>query len=459
MSKISLPLFCLALILAGFTLSTEAHAQTPYFRTPPQLDISPTKPLPHLVAGQTYAVDIDCWPKGSQLSPITDNGLWHTTWTTSHAILISSQQATSSTIATGTLPSGALGASLIYSTDGTTQGETDNRDHGCKNTFLIRRQNTVFLIPFISLAKTYSAGVVADVFAAALTPLASIASLITGGPLAAAASSRITDFQNVESSFNTILGKLNSGFNYAKTVPLGVGRTTITTSESVTTVTVRPVKSLINDTVDNFSNVLRTLADSETAKVSESNPDSTCRQLLYNVGLDGITAPEDQAYILGYEGLKNLQTTDDLMHCFGRLVRVAAGVSAIWVGNDAMKVTPDMANDFYKACCATPTQLPFADIQPTLYNLLVSLGRYSRNGQPPSPANTQALSAFFASDATLIDNSFAQVFKSVSIPSGFSAIIDFLIEQGYYRFGCYAQSYRRILVTSEVRRQRLELAI
>jgi hypothetical protein len=434
------PISCIGGALIASAMLAEAQAQTPFFRTPPQLDISPAKRLLPLISGQTYAVDIDCLPRGRQLSPITDDGFVRTTYTTSHAILISPQQATSATITPGTLPAGGLGMTVIYTTDGTSGSETDNRNHGCKSTFLVRRQTNVYLIPFISLHTAKQAGVVTSIFAAALTPFTSLFSLITGGPLAAGASARITGFQNVESSFNTILGKLNTDFNYAKTLPLGVGKTIITTSESVTTVTVRPVSSLINDKIDDFSNALRVLADSETVKVTQANPDTTCTQLSHNVALDGITASEDLAYVLGYEGLRTLQTPNDLMHCFGRLVKVAAGIPAIWADQPTMTVTPAMAKDFFDNNYQLPTQLPFSDIQGTLDNLMTALGRYARNGQPPSDPNSAVLKRFFDTDITLADDTVAQLFKSDSTLTGFPVIIELLIKKGYYRFGCYAQT-------------------
>jgi hypothetical protein len=435
------------LLYAVFALSTvlrpaEAQQRAPYFQTPPQLDISPRKPLPPVTRGQTYAVDIHCKPRRAQLFPITDNGLIRTTYTTSHAILVSSQQATSATIAPGTLPTNGLGMTVVYVTDGSTGSELDNRQSdGCKSTFLIRRQTNVFLIPFISLHTANQAGIIVNIFSAVLTPFTSLFSLITGGPLAATASTRITDFQNVATGFNSILGKLNQDYNYAKTVSLGVGTTTITTSESVTTVTVRPVPVFITDKIDDFSNALRTLADSETVKVTQANPDTSCNQLSNNVALDGIAAPEDRAYILGYEGLRNLQTADDMMRCLGRLVKVGAGIPAIWADQQPdMTVTPTMADAFLANNYPVAQQLSFSTIQGTLDNLMTALGRYARNGQPPSTTNSAALKKFFVDNVNLVDSSATEVFKSASIPTGFPQIIDFLIQRGYYRFGCYAQT-------------------
>jgi hypothetical protein len=218
------------------------------------------------------------------------------------------------------------------------------------------------------------------------------------------------------------------------------GATTVTTSESITTVTVRPVPVLITDKIDDFSNALRTLADSETVKVTQANPDATCNQLSNNVALDGIAAPEDRAYILGYEGLRNLQTTSDMMHCLGRLVKVGAGIPSIWDGHPDMTVTPEMADSFLANNYPAVQQLPFSDIQGTLDNLMTVLGRYARNGQPPSTANSATLNKFFVSSVNLVDSSSAEVFKSFSLPTGVPPIIEFLVQRGYYRFGCYAQT-------------------
>jgi len=432
-------------LIALFVLVRPTEAdQAPYFRQLPELKISPTN-LPPVNPNQTYAVDINCSPRGGQLLPIKDNAFIQTTYTTSHSILISSQPAISGTLAPGTLPSNGLGMTLVYLTDGTQGTAVDNRN-GCQTTFLIRRQNNVskiFLIPFINLQTANQAGLAISIISTALTPITALLSLISGGPAAASVTTRISSFQSVEQGFNTVLSQLNKNYNLAQSLPLGVGKTTITTAQSVTTVTVRPMLSaLINDQIDDFRNILQTLADSETVKVTEANPDSTCNQLSNDVARDGITAPEDRAYILGYEGLAVLQTPDEMMHCFGPLVKVAAGLSKIWVGQAAnMIVTPEMAQQFYDHNYkVAPPQLSFADIQGTLDNLMVALGRYSRNGQPPSATNNAALAKFFAADANLVDDSFAQVFKSSPIPTGFPQIIDFLIKQGYYRFGCYAQA-------------------
>jgi hypothetical protein len=450
MTGMTRPISCVAAFIMGLAASAQVQAQTPapYFVTPPQLDISPQH-LPALSTNKTYAVDIDCTPKGGQLLPIKDNSLIRQTYTTSHAILISTQQAASATLAPGTLPSGGLGMTIVYITDGTTGSATDNRNHGCKSSFIIRRQNNVFLVPFISLHTADQAGIVTTIFAAVLTPFTSLFSLITGGPLASAASTRITNFQNVVSGFNTVLSKLNNDFNLAKTLPLGVGTTTITTAQSVTTVKVREVQALIKDSVDDFSNALRTLADSETVKVTQANPAGTCIQLANNVAQDGIRAPEDQAYILGYEGIRNLQTKDDLMHCLGRLVKVAAGIPAIWADQPTMTITPATAAAFYDANFTGPEQLAFSDIKGTLDHLMVALGRYAQNGQPPSAANKSTLAQFFITTASLSDISFAGVFKSDSIPSGFPAIIDFLITKGYYHFGCFAQTTDQTGISSD----------
>jgi hypothetical protein len=200
------------------------------------------------------------------------------------------------------------------------------------------------------------------------------------------------------------------------------------------------VEVLITDKIDDFSNALRALADSETIKVTQANPDTTCNQLSNNVALDGITAPEDRAYILGYEGLRNLQTTDDMMHCLGRLVKVGAGIPAIWAGQPDMTVTPAMADAFLANNYPVVQQLSFSDIQGTLDKLMTALGKYARNGQPPSAASSDALKKFFVSNVNLVDSSATEVFEAASMPTEFPQIIDFLIQRGYYRFGCYAQT-------------------
>jgi len=438
MSKLGRTIAC-AVVALGTFLSIASAADAPYFRTPPVPTVSP-KSLPALVPNQTYAVDIDCVPNGTaKLAPLTDNGLIQRTWTTSHGILLSTQQTTANVTA-GTLPSSGLGMAVVYVTDGTTGSEIDNRNHGCKSTFLVRRQTSVYLIPFISLHTANQAGVVVSILAAAVTPFSSLFSLITGGPLAAATASRLTDFATVEQAFNTILAKLNSDFNYAQSIPLGVGTTTITTSESITTVKVRPISALITDKIDDFSTALRTLADSENAnvKVPLNSPDNACAQLSSNLSLDGVIAPEDHAYALAYEGLRLGQSAETLEHCLGKLVQVAASLPQIWVGQSTV-ITPAQALAFYNANFTGPVQLQFSDIQPQLDQLMIALGRYAQNGQPPSAAYTANLQKLFVSSPSLIDNTLANVFKANSSASGFPDIVNAFISLGYYHFGCYAQ--------------------
>jgi hypothetical protein len=428
-----------AAIVVLVSLASAMADTKPYFKSPPVPTVTP-KNLPQVKSDQTYAVDIDCTPRGPQLSPVTDDGFIHTTYTTSHGILISTQQATSAPNAQSTLPSGGLGMSLVYVTDGSKSSELDNRNHGCKSTFVVRRQSNLFLIPFISLHTANQAGFVSSFFAAALTPLTSLFSLVTGGPLAATAASRITDFQNTESGFNGLLAKLNTDFDYAQTVSLGVGTTTITTSQSVTTVKVRLLSSLIADKTYDFSNDLRRLADSEAVKVTAASPEGTCQQLSNNVALDGIAAPADRTYILGYEGLRVLQTNEDMMRCLGRLVKVGATLPALWIGQTNIAITPAMAEDWFTAHFTGPQQLSFSEIKNALHELMRALGRYAKNGQPPSQDNTAALAKLFIGDVELVDKSFAGVFKSGSVPKGFPAIINYLLAQGYYHYGCFAQT-------------------
>src|SRR5580700_2131950 len=214
----TISLAVIVLVTSSFAALTD---QPPFFRNPPVPAVSP-KSLPNLIPNQTYVVDIDCAPNGgAQLAPIKDNGFIQRTYTTSHGILLSTQQAAAN-VTPGTLPSSGLGMTVVYVTDGTTGSEIDNRNHGCKSTFVIRRQTNVFLIPFVSLHTANQAGVVISILAAAVTPFSSLFSLLTGGPLAANVASRLSDFTTVETAFNTILAKLNSDFNYAQSVPLGV---------------------------------------------------------------------------------------------------------------------------------------------------------------------------------------------------------------------------------------------
>jgi hypothetical protein len=208
---------------------------------------------------------------------------------------------------------------------------------------------------------------------------------------------------------------------------------------SYTYVNVRPSTALIVETRYDFSDDLRNLADKETVKVKPDSIDGSCASLGSNVGLDGVSAPQDKAYILGYEALRVLQTKDDIMHCLGQLVKVGAALKVLWEGQQ-LAITDDMAKDFYDSHFTQPQQLSFSEIKATLDQLMRALGSFAQNGQPPSAEDTATLTKLFVGNVSLTDSTYSHKFRGDALPTGFPAIINFLISKGYYHYGCFAQN-------------------
>jgi hypothetical protein len=335
------------------------------------------------------------------------------------------------------LPDSAIGLALAYITDGDRGSELDNLGHGCKKTFVVRRAKDLWVIPFYSLHTKNDAGKVVSFISAVLSPITSLFSLITGGPLAATVTSRITDFSNTKSAFSTMLAQLNQDTNYARSVTLGEGTTTITTTYAIITVKVRSIPSLIGDANHDFSDDLRKVGDSQSAKVADP-PANSCEKLNNNLAADGLSSDEDRAFVIGYEALKNLTTKENVIDCLGRLVKIAARNPKIRANNPGLTITEDLADEAYNAKYWNPPQLSFQALRPTLHNMMQALGRYPLNGKVPKYQN--AVVGLFSNGVTLVDESFREIFKKDTLPTGAPQVIDFLIEKGYYHYGCYAQT-------------------
>jgi len=115
--------------------------------TRPVIAFSPSRPRP-VGSAQTYAVDIDCRRSRNDLQPVSDNGLIKTQFTTTFGLLVSTEPASKLPDASDKLPDGALGMAVAYVTDGDHSSELDNRNHGCKKTFVVRRTKELSVIPF-----------------------------------------------------------------------------------------------------------------------------------------------------------------------------------------------------------------------------------------------------------------------------------------------------------------------
>jgi hypothetical protein len=404
--------------------------------TRPSISVDPPRPKP-VKSAQTYAVDVDCRKNGNDLQPVSDNGFIKTQFTTTMGVLVSTEPASKLPDASDKLPDGAIGMALAYVTDGEHGSDLDNRDHGCRKTFVVRRTKDLWIIPFYSLHTKNDAGSVVSFISAALSPLTSLFSLITGGPLAATVTSRITDYNSTKSAFSTMLGQFNKDQNFARSITLGEGTTTISTTYATITVKVSSIPSLIADTGHDFTADLRKLGDSQSAKVADP-PASSCAKLNNNLASDGLTSDEDRAYVVAYEAMRTLTTKEQIMDCLGRLVKVAAKIKKIWVDNPDLTITEDLAAEAYAAKYSNPAQLSFQALQTTLDKLMTALGRYSLNGQAAEYKGD--IVNLFQNGASLVDVSFKQVFKNDMVPTGVPEMIDFLISKGYYHYGCFAQA-------------------
>ncbi len=407
----------------------------------PRLNVLPQRDLPALKTAQTYAVNISCRPKG-KLQPVSDdNPFLQTKYTTSHGILISTKPAIEQPDGKK-LPDTGLAMSLIYVTDGNAGSELDNR-RGCDQTFVVRRTDQLYLVPFINLHTANSAGFLTTVILAAVKPITSLISLIAGGPLASTVATRISGAQEVAQNFNDMLKLLNKDQIFASSRILGVGATTVTTDYSTVTVSVRAVSSLISDTKYDFSNDLRSLGEKSAAKVTgttASDLNNSCAKLATNLSLDGVTAVEDRAFVVGFEALKTVTTQEQVMACLGRLVIPAAKLKSLWQNQDVLVITEDMAKDWYNAHYMGPQQLSFSELKPTLHELMVALGRYAKNGQPPSQLYSEALSKFFQNGVTVVDDTLKPLLGSPPLPNGFPDLVNLLIKNGYYHYGCFTQA-------------------
>lgn|GEM_PF-2463195 len=150
--------------------------------------------------------------------------------------------------------------------------------------------------------------------------------------------SRITDYQTAKSAFSGMLGQFNKDRNFATSITLGEGTTTINTTYATIIVKVTPVPSLIGDARHDFTGDLRKFGDSQSAKVADP-PAWSCAKLNNSLASDGLSSDEDRAYVIGYEALKSLTTQEQIMDCLGRLVKVAAKIPKIWVDNPDLKIT------------------------------------------------------------------------------------------------------------------------
>ena len=406
----------------------------------PRLNVLPQRDLPSLKTAQTYAVSISCKPKGN-LQPVSDdNPFVRTKYTTSHGILISTKPATEQPDGKK-LPDTGLAMSLVYVTDGNAGSELDNR-RGCDQTFVVRRTDQLFLVPFINLQTENSAGVLTTIVLAAVKPITSLISLIAGGPLASSVATRISGAQDTAQNFNDMLKLLNKNQILASSRILGIGTTTVVTDYSIVTVSVNAVPSLITYAKHDFSNDLRNLGEKSTAKVTGTTAtdlEGSCTKLATNLSLDGVTSVEDRAFVVGFEALKAVTTREQVMACLGRLVIVASKLTSLWQNQDVV-ITEDEAKDWFNAHYSGPQQLSFSELKPTLHELMVALGRYAKNGQPPAQSYSDALSKFFQNGVTLVDETVKPVLGSPPLPKGFPDLVNLLIGKGYYHYGCFAQA-------------------
>jgi hypothetical protein len=415
---------------------------------PLNLRVLPKGKQTNLQKETLYAVEITCKATG-ELQPYEEwSGIIKKTYTTSHNIILATQPPTKKSDNTDQLPNAAIAATTIFSTDGKTQA-LDNRD-ACDQSYLVRRVENLFLVPSVNLSTTHEPGFFLQLFSKLIdVATSSMPLFMTGVPLTAA-TAKLADIKKVDDPLKNLIAALNQQKNYARTVNLRVGTTSVITDFSTVKIRVRRVDSIVGDKNRSFVDDLRKQIQNAPEKLTAADIPATCILAATTLNNAGIKADADKAYAIGFLALKSFADKRQIARCLGRsYARTAVKLGdVLWKGLPSEVALTDKDLDELDAPEAPSILQPsFQDVRSFLDRLMVALGQYARNKPvPPETSNPireaakVRLRSLFSGTVTIEDNTHAGTFGGGAKDYGNPDLVDALVAKGFNRYGCFAEA-------------------
>jgi hypothetical protein len=430
-------IFLVLLAMVGSPASYSAYAQD----LPLNLKVTTAGPTKNPQKDALYAIELSCKQQSATLQPVPENALFNTKYTTALSLFVGTQPPTAKPDGTAKL-NGAVGYEPIALVNTGGEIAIDNTD-ACKQTFLVTNANSLFLVPTVSLTRTYEAGFFANFIDKVISLATAIAPAILTGGIAAPTAASLSAVQSSIKPMSDLIATLNKAQNYTKTQSLKVGKTVVMTDYTRITINVRAVPSIVAepDRNQDLIDELKKSIDNAPNKLAATDQNPNCIPLAAILAKAGFRDPRDQAFALGYLAVNTFSSKDQIITCLGPKFALPAAKlgDLLWSGYPILVTVPDAMN--IQRDDDTPTQPAFGSLKARLSNLMDALGGYARrdNSQPAPQTLVNRLASEFAPRVTIVDRAsgaLGQLDDSYSVP----AVIDFLISKGFRRYGCFAQA-------------------
>jgi hypothetical protein len=352
----------------------------------------------------------------------------------SHAVVVSTGGVNGPVNLTS-LPGSAVSVAVPYSVDTAfAAASQQNSFQGCDANYLIEGPAELYLTAIYGESSTTNPGAVADAFQSFVSVVTSLAPVVTGAALGPNAAKALSGVGGALPPLTKLFQDLfpSNGAMYQRTLRLYVGNTSVATQFSTTTVTVRPIVSIVFDDKNPekpyFKSFTKVIDD---LKLTGALDEHTCRGIKNNLAQAGFKSLDDQAYALGRFAIKN-NAQDRAMVAECKMDAV------LWNQSSTLEPTAKDCSDIVTASDQTPppAQPPWTSVGPILKNFAILYGQYSPDAPPPA--------SFAAFVDTNIASPVAIVDKTSYLMFGATASMDtrdlfnFLKNKSFLRLGCWA---------------------
>ena len=394
-----------------------------------------------------YAIEVHCAQGPVPFPQTTLPGpLPNTSMKISHAVVVSTANV-NGPAAIASLPVSAVAVAVPYSVDTASASANQQTSFGsCDANYLIEGPASLYLTAIYSEASTTNPGTIADAFHSFVSVVTSLAPVVAGGPLGAAAAKTLSAVDGALPPLTKLFQDLfpSDARNYQRTQRLFVGSPSVATQFSTTTVTVRPLTSVVFDKGNPDKPYFKALTKFIDGIKANGPPDEkACGGLRFNLAQAGFKSPDDQAYALARFALNNnAGSKAAVAECLGALCSAAIAQpmdDVLWNEEfrlnkpdepDCKSVMPPVGQQ------PVPAQPPWASVGPIVKDLSILYGQYSSDAAPPATF-TQFTDTNFANSVGVVDKTSYALFGATSSTDARS-LFNFLKGKSFLRLGCWA---------------------
>jgi hypothetical protein len=394
-----------------------------------------------------YAIEVHC-AQGPVPFPSTTlpGPLPSTSMKISHAVVVSTANV-NGPAAIANLPASAVAVAVPYSVDTASASANQQTSlQSCDANYLIEGPASLYLTAIYSEASTTDPGTIADAFHSLVQVATSLAPVVTGGAIAANAAKTLKGVDGALPPLTKLFQDLfpSDARNYQRTQRLFVGSPSIATQFSTTTVTVRPLTSVVFDKGNPDRPYFKSLTKFiDGIKVNGPPDEKACGSLRFNLAQAGFKAPDDQAYALGRFALNNNAVSKAAVaECLGALCFVAIAQQmddVLW--NEASGLKPDGKTDCENVVPPVgqqpvPAQPPWASVGPIVKDLAILYGQYNSDAAPPATF-AQFTDANVANPISIVDKTSYTLFGATTATDA-DSLFNLLKSKSFLRLGCWA---------------------